>query len=76
MNKAAIQGQTYDTLRSTLTPGTSRGVVIKAQVDTASTRVAVTPPWRAPPAFWCSSNTVISQVHLPSPPPTTRTLGI
>ena len=65
------KGDPYDIPISTLTPATCFSDVRRAHVETASTNVAVIPPWSVPPLFWSSSETVISQTQCPFPPLTT-----
>lgn len=57
--------QTYETFKSTLTPGPSLPAAAMASVEMVSTKVAVTPPCKVPPMFKCDSSTVISHTHCP-----------
>ena len=57
--------ETYETLKSTLTPGRPFSMLSNAKVVKLSTNVAVNPPCKVPPAFWCSSSTVNSHTILP-----------
>lgn len=44
--------------------------------DLTSTTVAENPPCSPPPSFKCSSATVNSAIHFPSPPPTIETWNV
>jgi hypothetical protein len=59
---------TYETCRSTVTPGTPALCVSRARVDIESTSVAVRPPCRVPILFWCSGATTSSARQHPWPP--------
>lgn len=62
----ALCAKTYETLRSTLSPGVCGAVANWAIVDTPSTIVAVIPPCSVSPAFVCSFDTLNLQTHAPS----------
>lgn len=72
-NGASQSNSTYVIFIFTETPGTSRGCVKRAIVETVSTKQEEKPPWRNPAGFVCSGSTLNSASQVPSPPLTMLT---